>query len=120
MMVKEEYELYPEISYPNITIEEIENIDAVEFKDDYGEFASYLGYQFRISCDQTENYTAQENVRRVANIVNTYIQNSEYKYLDRIGGLGILPYETDNNIKKGVLRYTCAVRHDNNTIYRRY
>lgn len=120
MMVKEKYELYPEITYPNITIEEIENIDAVKFKDYYGEFASYLGYQFEISSDQTENYTAQQNVRRIASILNTYIQNSKYRYLDRIGGLIILPYQADNNIKTGVLRYICAIRHDNHTIYRRY
>lgn len=120
MLVKEQYELYPEIRYPNVTIEEIENVNARQFKDDSGEFASNLGYQLDISCSQTENYTAQQNVRRVAQVINDYLQKDKYKCLDRVGGLVISPLETDPNIKTGHLRYTCAVRHDNNTIYRRY
>ena len=119
ILIKEEYELYPEIRYPNITIDEIENVNATRYKDDSGEFASNLSYQFNISCDQTRNYTAQENVRRIANILNTYIQNSEYRCLDRVGGLKILPHLTDNNIKTGYLRYTCVLGHNDNTIYRR-
>lgn len=120
IVVKEEYELYPEISYPMVTIEEIDNSNAVKFKDDSGEFASNLGYQFNISSDQTANYTAQQNVRRIATIINAYLQNGIYKCLDRVGGLVIAPHISDPNIKTGHLRYNCVVRHDNNTIYRRY
>lgn len=120
VIVKEEYELYPEIQYPMITIDEINNADATQYKDDNGEFASNLGYQFNINCDQSETYTAQQNVRRIATIINTYLQKDRYRCLDRVGGLVIAPHISDPNIKTGYLRYNCVVRHDNNTIYRRY
>lgn len=122
ILIKEEYELYPDIRYPNITIDEIENSNATQYKDESGEFASNLGYQITISCDQSATNTAQQNVRRIANIINTYIQDKNGKYytLDRVGGLGIAPHPIDNNIKVGYLRYRCVIRHDNNTIYRRY
>lgn len=103
-----------------ITIEELTNTVASKYKDDSGEFASNLGYQINISSDQTDNYTAQKNVRRIATIINTYLQNDTYKCLDRVGGLVIQPHISDPNIKTGHLRYNCVVRHDNNTIYRRY
>ena len=120
IVIKEQYELYPEINYPMITIEEIENSNAVRYKDDSGEFASNLGYQLDISSNQSEKYTAQQNVRRIANIVNTYLQKDKYKCLDRNGGLNILPHISDPNIKTGYLRYICVVGHNDNTIYRRY
>lgn len=120
IVIKEEYELYPEISYPMITIEELSNTDASKYKDDNGEFASNLGYQINISSDQTATYTAQQNVRRIATIINTFLQKNVYKCLDRVGGLVIQPHVNDPNIKTGHLRYNCVVRHDNNTIYRRY
>lgn len=120
IIIKEKYEMYPEIQYPMCTIEEINNSNATRYKDDSGEFASDLGYQFDISCEQSENITAQQNVRRVATIINTYLQGDRYHCLDRIGGLAIKPSISDNNVKTGYLRYNCVVRHDNNTIYRRY
>lgn len=120
IVIKEEFELYPEIAYPMITIEELENANATQYKDDSGEFASNLGYQLNISCNQTSNYTAQQNVRRIADVVNNFLQKDRYRCLDRVGGLVILPHVSDPNIKTGYLRYTCVVRHDNNTIYRRY
>lgn len=120
IVIKEQYELYPEISYPMITIEEIENANAVQYKDDSGEFASNLGYQLDISCNQSINYTAQQNVRRIANIINTYLQEDRYRCLDRVGGLNILPHISDPNIRTGYLRYTCVIGHNDNTIYRRY
>lgn len=120
ILIKEQYEPYPEIKYPNITIEEIENVNNTRYKDDTGEFASNLGYQLNISCKQSVKYTAQQNVRRIATIINTYIQTSDYKCLDRVGGLVITPYTADPNVRTGYLRYICVLRHDNNTIYRRY
>ncbi len=120
MLVKEKYELYPQIQYPMITIEEIENNNAIKYKDDSGEFASNLGYQFDINCEQSENFSAQQNVRRVATIINTYLQGERYHCLDRIGGLSIVPSVSDATIKTGYLRYNCVVGHNDNTIYRRY
>lgn len=120
MLVKEQYELYPEIRYPMITIDEIENNNAVKYKDDSGEFASNLAYQFDIHCEQNENFSAQQNVRRVATIINTYIQKDKYRCLDRVGGLVIAPSVSDPNVKTGYLRYNCVVGHNDNTIYRRY
>lgn len=119
-IVKEKYEIYPEVSYPMVTIEEIENSNATKYKDDSGEFASNLAYQFDINCADSTTYTAQQNVRRIATIINTYLQGERYHCLDRVGGLAIVPNINDPTKKTGYLRYNCAVRHDNNTIYRRY
>ena len=47
MLVKEKYELYPKITYPAITIEEIQNEDNQRFFDET-ERVSNLGYQFAI------------------------------------------------------------------------
>lgn len=90
------------------------------YKDDSGEYATALSYQFNISCEQTENYTAKENVRRIATIINSYFQEDRYMCLDRIGGLIIKPNLEDPNIMTGYMRYNCALVSSENTIYRRY
>lgn len=120
IVVKETYDILPEVSYPCIDIDEIENVLLEKYKDDTGEFATGLTYQFNISCEQDEYHTAIENVRRISHIINEYFQEERYKCLDRIGGLNITPHINDKNVITAHLRYTCAVVGNENTIYRRY
>lgn len=119
LLVKEIYEIYPEISYPAITIEEIENEDNTRYFDET-ERVSNLGYQFTIHAEQSLDKTAIQNVREIANILDTYLKGPRYRCLRRIGSLVIRPMPSDDNVMLGYLRYDCSLEIDTNTIYRRY
>lgn len=119
IVIKEIYELYPKISYPAITIEEIENEDNQQYFDET-ERVTNLGYQFTIHAEQSRDKTAVQNVREIANILDTYLKEPRYRCLRRIGSLTIVPLNNDKNVMLGYLRYDCCVEVDTNTIYRRY
>ena len=104
LLVKEIYEIYPEISYPAITIEEIENEDNARYFDET-ERVSNLGYQFTIHAEQSLDKTAIQNVREIANILDTYLKGPRYRCLRRIGSLVIRPMPSDDNVMLGYLRY---------------
>lgn len=119
ILVKEQYEKYPKIKYPAITIEEIENEDNDMFFDET-ERVSNLGYQFAIYSEQSLDKTAVQNVRRIANILDEYLKGPRYRCLRRMGSLAIVPMQSDDNVIIGYLRYECSVELNTNTIYRRY
>ena len=119
ILVKEQYEKYPKIKYPAITIEEIENEDNDMFFDET-ERVSNLGYQFAIYSEQSLDKTAVQNVRRIANILDEYLKGPRYRCLRRMGSLVIVPMQSDDNVIIGYLRYECSVELNTNTIYRRY
>jgi len=119
MLVKEKYERYPKITYPGITIEEIQNEDNNRFFDET-ERVSDMGYQFAIYAEQTETKTAVQNVRAIAKIVDDYLKGPRYRCFRRLGSLAMTPHPNDNNVIIGYLRYECSVELDTNTIYRRY
>ena len=119
ILIKEKYEKYPKISYPAITIEEIENEDNNQFFDET-ERVSNLGYQFAIYSEQSLDKTAIQNVREMANLLDTYLKGPRYRCLRRIGSITIVPLPSDENVIIGYLRYECSVEINTNTIYRRY
>ena len=100
-------------------IEEIENEDNNKYFDET-ERVSNLGYQFTIHAEQSLDKTAIQNVRSIANILDTYLKQPKYRCLRRIGSLIIKPMPSDNNVMLGYLRYDCSLEIDTNTIYRRY
>ena len=118
MLVKEKYELYPKITYPAITIEEIQNEDNQRFFDET-ERVSNLGYQFAIYAEQSIDKTAVQNVRLIAKKIDDYLKGARYRCLRRLGSLAIAPHPNDNNVIIGYLRYECSLEIDTNTIYRR-
>lgn len=118
IIVKEQYEKYPKISYPGITLEELENEDNSLFFDET-ERVSNLGYQFTIHAEQSIDKTAVENVREIAVILDNYLKGPRYRCLRRMGSLAIAPSPSDENVMLGYLRYECSVEIDTNTIYRR-
>lgn len=118
IIVKEQYEKYPKISYPGITLEELENEDNSLFFDET-ERVSNLGYQFTIHAEQSMDKTAVENVREIATILDNYLKGPRYRCLRRMGSLAIAPSPSDENVMLGYLRYECSVEIDTNTIYRR-
>lgn len=119
ILIKDKFEKYPKISYPAITIEEIENEDDNRFFDET-ERVSNLGYQFAIHAEQSLDKTAIQNVREIANTLDTYFKGPRYRCLRRMGSLVLAPLPSDENVMIGYLRYECAVEIDTNTIYRRY
>lgn len=118
ILIKEKYERYPKITYPAITIEEIENEDNEQFFDET-ERVSNLGYQFAIYAEQSVEKTAVQNVRTIAGIIDGYLKGPKYRCLRRLGSLAITPHPTDNNVIIGYLRYECSLELNTNTIYRR-
>ena len=119
MIVKEAYEVYPNITYPMTTIEEIENEDNSRYFDET-ERITNLGYQFVIYSEQSLEKTAIQNVRAIAEILDTYLKGTRYRCLRRIGSPVIVPLRSDENIMVGYLRYDCCLEQDTHTIYRRY
>lgn len=118
-IVKEIYERYPKISYPGITIEEIENEDVKEYFDET-ERVSNLTYQFAIYSEQTTNKTAIQNVRTMFGILDNYLKGPKYRCLRRLGTISIVPSAEDDNVMVGYIRYECCLELNTNTIYRRY
>ena len=118
-IVKEIYDMYPDIQYPLITVQEIENSDNARFFDET-ERVTNLTYQFTINAEQSANKTAIQNVRSMAGIIDKYLKGTKYRCLRRIGALIIVPTAEDNNVMQGHLRYNCHLEKDTNTIYRRY
>ena len=118
MLVKEKYEIYPKITYPGITVEEIQNEDNKRFFDET-ERVSNMGYQFAIYSEQSETKTAVQNVRSIAKILDDYLKGPRYRCFRRLGSLVMVPQPSDNNVMIGYLRYECSLELDTNTIYRR-
>ena len=119
ILVKEQYERYPKLKYPGITIEEIENEDDYRYFDET-ERVSSLGYQFNIYSEQSIDKTAVQNVREIAKQLDTYLKGDRYRCLRRIGSLVIAPLPSDDNVMVGYLRYDCSLEIGTNTISRRY
>ena len=119
LIVKEIYEVYPDIHYPMVSVEEIENEDNYRYFDET-ERVSNLGYQFNIYTEQSNDKTAIQNVREIAKILDTYLKGPKYRCLRRIGSLVIAPMPSDDNVMIGYLRYDCCLELNTNTIYRRY
>jgi hypothetical protein len=118
ILVKEKYEIYPKITYPGITVEEIQNEDNNKFFDET-ERVSNMGYQFAIYSEQSETKTAVQNVRSIAKVLDDYLKGPRYRCLRRLGSLVMIPQPNDNNVMIGYLRYECSLELDTNTIYRR-
>lgn len=120
IIVKLQYELYPEPTFPIITISELNNEDVLRYSNDDGEQVSYLSYQIRIDCEQTANHTALENVEIIGEKIDELMKSERYWCMRRVGSFTKQPHYNDNNVMYGYLRYECNVDINTNTIYRRY
>ena len=120
IIIKEQYEKYPKISYPMITISEIDNEDVNRFHDDMGEMVSYLTYVIEINAKQNETHTALQNVDEIGKIIDGFMNQDRYKAMRRIGGFPKKPMKNDDNVMIGYLTYECNLDIRTNTIYRRY
>lgn len=119
IIVKKQYEKYPPIQYPMITINELNNEAVDIFFNDEGEQVSYLGYQIRIDAEQSETHSALENVEIIGNIIDEFMSGERYYCMRRIGNFPKYPMQNDDNVMTGYLRYECNLDINTNTIYRR-
>lgn len=120
IVVKLQYELYPDPTFPIITISELNNEDDIRYSNDDGEQVSYLSYQIRIDCEQTANHTALENLEIIGEMIDNLMKSPKYWCMRRVGSFTKQPHYNDNNVMYGYLRYECNVDINTNTIYRRY
>lgn len=118
IIVKEKFDVLPKTKYPCIYIEEINNTDNERYHDETEE-VSVLSYIFTINAEQSETLTATQNVRNIADLLDTYLKGNKYRSLGRINGLIIKPLPLDDTVMTGYMTYTCDVEIKTNTIYRR-
>lgn len=118
MIVKEKFDILPKTKYPCIYIEETNNSDNDRYHDETEEVSS-LGYIFTINATQSETLTATENVRNIANLLDTYFKGDRYRCLTRRNGPIIKPLPIDDTVMTGYVVYDCDVEIKTNTIYRR-
>ena len=116
--VKGAYDTVPEISYPLITILEIQNTENSKFTDNNGEHVSDLSYQIECSSRNTTELEATESAMLMGNIVNKLLTGPTYK-LSRIGTPTLAPIPDDQDIIRYILRYSCSIDLDSNTIHSR-
>lgn len=119
-MIKKNYDIFPEITYPAITIQEIENIENVRYTDDLGEQVSDVSIRFTIYGTQNETKTADEVVDDIKHKLDTYLKNDKYKCLKRINSSPNIPMVNDENVLMAFQTYNCNIELQTNTIYRRY
>jgi len=119
IIVKKQYEKYPEIQYPMVTLSELNNEAVNRYFNDDGEQVSYLGYQMRIDSEQDEYHSALENVEIIGKIIDEYMAGERYYCLRRIGNFPKYPMQNDDNVMTGYLRYEGNLEKNTNTIYRR-
>lgn len=116
--VKGAYDIVPEIDYPLITILEIENTENSRFTDNNGEHVSDLSYQIECCSRNTTELEATESAMLMGRVVNELLTGSKYK-LRRIGTPTLAPIPDDPDIIRYILRYSCSIDLDTNTIYAR-
>lgn len=118
VVVKSSYEDFPEIGYPLVLIYEIENSAVTQFYDGQEHIVN-VTYQFNIACDQTEDMSANDNVRNIIRIIRDYMRGERYHALKRLGNTPIVKKQDDESIRIGYMRYVGRIDIDTNTIYRR-
>lgn len=118
MIVKEKFDILPKTKYPCIYIEEINNSDNERYHDETEE-VSALGYIFTINATQSETRSANQNVRNIADLLDTFLKGDKYRSLRRINGPIIKPLPVDDTVMTGYMTYDCDVEIKTNTIYRR-
>ena len=118
MIIKEAYHTLPKLSYPGITVQEIENSENAKFTDNDGEHVSDVGYQIDCYSRSYKDIEAKDIVTLMANRVNEVLTGENYK-LTRVGTPSLLPVLNDKSIMRLSLRYEGSIFLDTNTIYKR-
>ena len=116
--VKGAYDTIPEINYPLVTILEIQNTENSKFTDNDGEHVSDLSYQIECCSRNTLHLEATESAMLMGKVVDDLLTGPNYK-LSRVGTPSIVPFIADKDVIRYILRYSCSIDLDKNTIHSR-
>ena len=116
-MIKGIYDENPPVSYPMITIQEIDNSEMTEYSTADGEEVSSLSYQIDCYSRGTLDLQATESSMLIGRIVNEVLGGEKYK-MTRISTPALMPLIEDNSIIKYSIRYSCALFLSQKTIYK--
>lgn len=97
---------------------EIQNTENSRFTDNNGEHVSDLSYQIECCSRNTTELEATESAMLMGNIVNKLLTGPTYK-LSRTGTPTLAPIPDDQDIIRYILRYSCSIDLDSNTIHSR-
>lgn len=61
---------------------------------------------------------ATDSVKLMGNVINKLLTGKDYK-LSRVGNPSVSPLVDDKNVIRNILRYSCSIDLDTNTIYTR-
>lgn len=119
--VKKIYEVPRDVTYPLVTIQEIENSENTRYSTDEGEQVTNLSYQIDCYCKTTQLadgtfLNASDSAKLLGVIVSKLLGGENYK-LARVGNSPMVSVNQDNTVMRYVQRFTGCLFQD--TIYRR-
>lgn len=119
--VKKVYEVPRDVTYPLVTIQEIENTENTRYSTDEGEQVTNLSYQIDCYCKTTQLsdgtfLNASDSAKLLGVIVSKLLGGENYK-LARVGNSPMVSVNQDNTVMRYIQRFTGCLFKD--TIYRR-
>lgn len=116
MTIKEAYEKLPKITYPLITIEEIDNSEDLRYSSNLGEECSSMSFQINFHTRDISTMQANEVVHLISQEINKVL--GEKLKMVRQGSPVIMPLPADNTILQYSVRYSCVFDILRNIIYK--
>lgn len=116
LTIKEAYEQNPKISYPMITIQEIDNSESEQYSSNLGEEFSNLGYQINIYTRDISSMQKNEIVKKIADKVNNVL--GVKMNMVRNGNPITMLVPSDSTVLQYSVRYTCVLDIIRNILYK--
>ena len=107
LTIKEAYEQNPKISYPMITIQEIDNSESEQYSSNLGEEFSNLGYQINIYTRDISSMQKNEIMKKIADKVNNVL--GVKMNMVRNGNPITMLVPSDSTVLQYSVRYTCVL-----------
>ena len=116
LTIKEAYEQNPKISYPMITIQEIDNSESEQYSSNLGEEFSNLGYQINIYTRDISSMQKNEIMKKIADKVNNVL--GVKMNMVRNGNPITMLVPSDSTVLQYSVRYTCVLDIIRNILYK--
>lgn len=119
--VKGAYDEVPKVSYPLVTILELQNTGNSKYDTREGENISDLGYQFDSITGNRQDMLAPKAATLMSQKIDKFIRefsNGRYNALRRTGRSAVLPLPNDKTKIKSSTTYTCSLDINKNIIYK--
>lgn len=114
--IKEAYAQNPKIEYPMITVNEIDNSEAVEYSSNLGEEFSNVGYQINIYTRDIPSMQRTQIMRTLQDKVNNVLGNT--LRMVRNGNPVVATVPSDSTILQCSIRYTGVLDIIRNILYK--